>query len=145
MVSSSSSSAGGAASAPHQPPLPPAPKKGFIRRIIPVFLVTNLAVGAYVLLRTSQNKTDRKDEEAVEVPAAHAESKAVVKPSPGTPATAPAKVLPPIPEAEQRQLLKWILEEKRKVKPTDPAEKKKIDEEKALLKQLIRAESLPSL
>ena len=81
----------------------------------------------------------------MEVPAAPAESKAVVKPSPGTPATAPAKVLPPISEAEQRLLLKWILEEKRKVKPTDPAEKKKIDEEKALLKQLIRAESLPSL
>ena len=81
----------------------------------------------------------------MEVPAAPAESKAVVKPSPGTPATAPVKVLPPISEAEQRLLLKWILEEKRKVKPTDPAEKKKIDEEKALLKQLIRAESLPSL
>jgi len=58
---------------------------------------------------------------------------------------APAKVQPPIPEHEQRELYKWILEEKRKVKPRNPAEKKKIDDEKALLKQVIRAESIPSL
>lgn len=53
--------------------------------------------------------------------------------------------LPPIPEHEQRELYKWILEEKRKMKPRDSAEKKKIDEEKALLKQVLRAESIPSL
>ena len=58
---------------------------------------------------------------------------------------APVKVWPPIPEHEQRELYKWILEEKRKVKPINSAEKKKIDEEKALLKQIIRAESIPSL
>ncbi|KAJ0971368.1 hypothetical protein J5N97_019327 [Dioscorea zingiberensis] len=144
-MASSSSSAAGAASAPPQPPLPPAPKKAFFRRALPFLLVTNLAVGVYVLLRTSQKPSDKKDEEAVaEVSSAPSESKeSVIKPSSVTPA--PVKVLPPIPEDEQRKLLQWILEEKRKVKSTDPSEKKKIDEEKALLKQLIRAKSLPSL
>lgn len=51
----------------------------------------------------------------------------------------------PIPVDQQRELFKWILEEKRKVKTNDPQEKKKIDEEKALLKQFIRAKSIPSL
>lgn len=49
----------------------------------------------------------------------------------------------PIPEDEQRELFKWILEEKRKVEPKDRKEKKQIDEEKAVLKQFIRAERLP--
>ena len=40
---------------------------------------------------------------------------------------------------------KWVLEEKQKVKPRNAAEKKKLDEEKALLKEFIRAGSLPSL
>jgi len=64
---------------------------------------------------------------------------------PAEPVTVPRKELPPIPEDEQRQLYKWILEEKRKVKPRNAAEKKKLDEEKALLKEFIRAGSLPSL
>jgi hypothetical protein len=37
------------------------------------------------------------------------------------------------------------LEEKRKIKPKDREEKKQIDEEKAILKQFIRAKSNPSL
>lgn len=57
----------------------------------------------------------------------------------------PVKVREPIPEDQQRELFKWILEEKRKVKPKDPKEKKRIDEEKAILKQFIRAESIPQL
>lgn len=61
------------------------------------------------------------------------------------PIPAPVKVLPPIAEQEQRELFKWILEEKRKVKPSDRAEKKKIDDEKALLKQFIGAKSIPSI
>nr|XP_029119179.1 uncharacterized protein LOC105060152 isoform X1 [Elaeis guineensis] len=67
------------------------------------------------------------------------------KKSSAEPPPTPIKMLPPIPEDEQRQLFKWILEEKRKVKPSAPAEKKKIDEEKALLKQFIRSKSIPSL
>lgn len=51
----------------------------------------------------------------------------------------------PIPEDQQRELYKWMLEERRKVKPRDAEEKKSIDEEKAILKQFIRAKSIPSL
>ncbi|OMO67309.1 hypothetical protein CCACVL1_20624 [Corchorus capsularis] len=57
----------------------------------------------------------------------------------------PPKVLEPIPEDQQREIFQWILEEKRKVKPKDREERKRIDEEKALLKQFIRAESLPRI
>lgn len=57
----------------------------------------------------------------------------------------PVKILQPIPEEEKRELYKWILEEKRKVKPKSREEKKQIDEEKAILKQFIRAESIPDL
>ncbi|KAJ0239123.1 Transmembrane protein [Hirschfeldia incana] len=51
----------------------------------------------------------------------------------------------PIPEDEQRELFKWILEEKRKVEPKDRKDKRRIDEEKAVLKQFIRAERVPKL
>ncbi|KAL0702885.1 hypothetical protein Bca4012_059007 [Brassica carinata] len=51
----------------------------------------------------------------------------------------------PIPEDEQRELFKWILEEKRRMEPKDRKEKKQIDEEKAVLKQFIRAETVPKL
>lgn len=57
----------------------------------------------------------------------------------------PVKEREPIALDQQRELFKWILEEKRKLKPKDPEEKKKIDEEKAILKQFIRAKSVPSL
>ncbi|KAJ0815495.1 hypothetical protein HanPSC8_Chr17g0798181 [Helianthus annuus] len=57
----------------------------------------------------------------------------------------PVKVREPIPLDQQRELFKWILEEKRKIKPKDPEEKKKIDEEKAILKQFIRAKSIPPI
>ncbi|CAL9107487.1 unnamed protein product, partial [Musa textilis] len=95
----------------------------------------------YVLLRTSKKESTEKDEEAVgEVPASPVatikpvipDKKQVIGPIP-----APLKVLPPIAEQEQRELFQWILEEKRKVKPGDRAEKKKIDEEKALLKHCL--------
>ena len=64
---------------------------------------------------------------------------------PAEPVSVPRKELPPIPEDDQRKLYKWMLEEKRKIKPRNAAEKKKLDEEKALLKEFIRAGSLPSL
>lgn len=62
-----------------------------------------------------------------------------------SPPPAVVKVKEPIPEDHQRELFKWILEEKRKIKPKDPEEEKRIDEEKAILKQFIRAKSIPSL
>ena len=61
-------------------------------------------------------------------------------------ASEPVKVArKPIPEDEQRELFKWILEEKRKTEPKDRKDKKRIDEEKAVLKQFIRAERVPKL
>lgn len=55
------------------------------------------------------------------------------------------KVADPIPVDQQRELFKWMLEEKRKVKPSDAKEKKQIDEDKAILKRFIRAEFIPNL
>ncbi|PWA48881.1 hypothetical protein CTI12_AA487340 [Artemisia annua] len=57
----------------------------------------------------------------------------------------PVEVQERIPLDQQRELFKWILEEKRKLKPNGPEEKTRIDEEKAILKQFIRAKSIPSL
>ena len=45
----------------------------------------------------------------------------------------------------QRKLFKWMLEEKMKIKPKDPDEKKCIDEEKAIFGQFIQAKSIPSV
>ena len=64
---------------------------------------------------------------------------------PAEPVSVPRKELPPILEDDQCKLYKWMLGEKRKIKPRNAAEKKKLDEEKALLKEFIRAGSLPSL
>ncbi|CAN6336600.1 unnamed protein product [Urochloa humidicola] len=126
-----------AAGPPPPPPPPPLPeaKKGFLRRMFPFLLAANLFVGAYVLVRTS-----RKD--SATDPASASTSSAD---KPAEPVAVPRKELPPIPEDEQRQLYKWMLEEKRKIKPRSAAEKKKLNEEKALLKEFIRAGSLPSL
>lgn len=102
---------------------------------------------AYVVVRTYYKDSGKKDAQAdhpvaatVSTPSATAADK-----SPESAAAAPSKVFPPIPQDEQRQLYRWMLEEKRKVRPRDAAEKKKLDEEKALLKEIIRAESFPSL
>lgn len=61
------------------------------------------------------------------------------------PVEKPVPVRQPIPEDQQREIFKWILEEKRKVKPQNREEKKLIDEEKAILKEFIRAESVPRI
>lgn len=109
----------------------------------------NPLFAVYVLLRTSKKESTEKDEEAVgEVPASPvATIKPVIPDKEQVVGSipAPVKVLPPIAEQEQRELFQWILEEKRKVKPGDRVEKKKIDEEKALLKQFIRAKSIPMI
>ena len=67
------------------------------------------------------------------------------KPLPAPSIIQPVKLPEPIPESQQRELFKHILEEKRKVKPKDPEEKKRLDEEKAILKQFIRAKSIPKI
>ncbi|PKU76875.1 hypothetical protein MA16_Dca001481 [Dendrobium catenatum] len=107
-----------------------------------------LSIGVYVLLRTSKDEPNQKDERAAEeIPSAPVAIANVTGPQQTIPVRTdiPIKVLPPIPEQEQRELFKWILEEKRKIKPQNALEKKKIDEEKSLLKELIRAKSTPNL
>lgn len=64
---------------------------------------------------------------------------------PSPPVMQPVKPLEPIPETRQRELFKWILEEKRKANPKDAEEKKRIDEEKAILKHFIRAKFIPTI
>ncbi|TKW25511.1 hypothetical protein SEVIR_3G123900v4 [Setaria viridis] len=124
---------------PPPPPPPPGAKKGFMRRMFPFLLAANLFVGVYVLVRTYR-KDSGKD--PATDPATVSTSSAG---KPAEPVNVPRKELPPIPQDEQRHLYKWMLEEKRKIKPRNAAEKKKLDEEKALLKEFIRAGSLPSL
>ncbi|KAK3134681.1 hypothetical protein QOZ80_5BG0409390 [Eleusine coracana subsp. coracana] len=131
----------GPAPPPPPPPPPPEAKKTFMRRMFPFLLAANIFVGAYVLVRTYQKDSGEKDAATATAPT----SSAATADKPAEPIAPPRKVLPPIPEDEQRQLYKWMLEEKRKTKPRNAAEKKKLDEEKALLKEFIRAESLPSL
>ncbi|KAI3909328.1 hypothetical protein MKW92_050464 [Papaver armeniacum] len=51
----------------------------------------------------------------------------------------------PIPPEQKLEIYKWILEEKRKVKPISAEEKKNLDEEKAILEAFIRSKSVPSI
>ncbi|KAG2589548.1 eukaryotic translation initiation factor 5B-like [Panicum virgatum] len=139
---------------PATPPQPPSAAKGvFMRRIFPFLLATNVFIGVYVFAKTYKRDQEKKNAEAAAAAAAAAAlstpASATAKAADPVPAPAPAPtpkiVLPPLSEDEQRQVYKWMLEEKRKIKPRNAAEKNKINEEKALLKEFIRAESLPRL
>ncbi|KAK9148978.1 hypothetical protein Scep_007735 [Stephania cephalantha] len=130
--------------------LPP-PKESLARRfkfVWPILLTLNLGIGAYVYLSASKKDQDAKDAEetATEVPSTPAavSTPVAVPEKPAQAAVVALKPREPIPENQQRELFKWILEEKRKVKPKDPEEKKRVDEEKAVLKQFIKAKSVPS-
>lgn len=102
---------------------------------------------AYIFMRTKKKDISITEEEgSKDVPSTPvsttAATTAVVTENP---VSEIVKLREPIPVDQQRELFKWILEEKRKVKPKDPEEKKRIDEEKAILKQFIRAKSIPSI
>ncbi|KAK7294335.1 hypothetical protein RJT34_17224 [Clitoria ternatea] len=129
------------------PPPPPPPKEPFVRRykfLWPMLLVVNLGVGVYLFTRTKKKDTSEEAQDVSPVPTkdatAHVAETAVSTPS----ISKPVIKREPIPENQQRELLKWILEEKRKAKPKDAEEKQKIDAEKALLKNLIRSKSIPN-
>ncbi|KAG0485059.1 hypothetical protein HPP92_009138 [Vanilla planifolia] len=125
-----------------------AAKKSFLRRFVPVLAAANIAFIVYLLIRTSKKQSPQEEsDEKVEIISATAlnANAAVAEKAKPVEFPAPVKILSPIPEEEQRELFKWILEEKRKIKPTNPSDKKKIDEEKALLKEFIRSKSIPSL
>ncbi|KAK3426753.1 uncharacterized protein LOC104449964 isoform X1 [Eucalyptus grandis] len=133
------------------PPPPPPPKESFARRykfLWPLLLTVNLAVGAYLFMRTSkkdQTITEEEDSKAVSsTPVPTTVTTTIAATEKPVPIIAePVKPREPIPEDRQRELFKWILEEKRKLKPRDREERKRLDEEKAILKQFIRAKSLP--
>ncbi|KAL6331052.1 hypothetical protein AAG906_009480 [Vitis piasezkii] len=95
------------------PSAPQPPKVSAVRRyklVWRLLLAANLALGAYMFVRATKKDADMDNGEAT------MES---------------LKVREPIPADQQLELFKWILEEKRKVKPKDLEEKKRIDEEKA--------------
>ncbi|KAE9584680.1 hypothetical protein Lalb_Chr25g0280681 [Lupinus albus] len=128
-----------------QPPPPQPPKESFARRykfLWPMLLAVNLGVGVYLFMRTKNKDTsveekDPSPKEATTHIAATSVSSA--------PITNPVIKREPIPEDQQLELFKWILDEKRKVKPKDAEEKRQIDEEKALLKKYIRSKSIPRI
>ncbi|KAF3450616.1 hypothetical protein FNV43_RR06705 [Rhamnella rubrinervis] len=146
---SPSSSSSSMASQSSSPPPPQPPKESFARRykfLWPMLLAVNIAVGAYLFTRTKKKETGTEGEATSPVSTTAATTvPAVEKPIQSPTINGSAKLREPIPEDQQRELFKWVLEEKRKVKPKDPEEKKRIDEEKAILKQFIRAKTLPSI
>ena len=95
-------------------------------------------------MRTRKNNTVIEEKEVAPPVETTAPVPVTEKPLPSPPITAPVKLRDPIPENQQREIFKWLLEEKRKAKPSNPEEKKRIDEEKAILKQFIRASSIPT-
>ncbi|KAI4386961.1 hypothetical protein MLD38_004833 [Melastoma candidum] len=146
----------------HAPPPPPPPqspipppslpvKEPFARRykfLWPLLLTVNIAVGAYLFTRTSKKGTKTAEEEDAKVAFSPPTSSSVTSTAfvaPPTPVMQPVIVREPIPSSQQRELFKWMLEEKRKIKSKDAEERKRIDEEKAILKQFIRAKSIPNL
>lgn len=143
------------AQASSKPPLPP--RQSFARRykfLWPLLLTVNLGVGAYLFMRTKKKATSMEEGDMAGDVSSTSGSVATAKtgpvaqnplslPPPST--NEPTKSLEPIPENQQRELFKWLLEEQRKIKPKDPEEKRRIDEEKAILKQFIRAKSIPSI
>ncbi|XP_050216473.1 uncharacterized protein LOC126667529 [Mercurialis annua] len=132
------------------------PKESLVKRyklIWRVLLISNLGLGAYMFasarmknLIIRDRRSTKKDAKDIPVLREDPLETATTPSIPETPYPTPAVVKPkdPIPEDQQRELFKWILEEKRKMKPRNPEEKKRIDEEKAILKQFIRAKSIPS-
>ncbi|KAG5009515.1 hypothetical protein JHK87_018030 [Glycine soja] len=95
-------------------------------------------------MRTKKKDTGEEEQDVTRVSTKDATPHVVEMPVPPPSITNPMIKREPIPENEQCELLKWILEEKRKVKAKDAEEKRKIDEEKALLKKLIRSKSIPT-
>ncbi|KAL9669665.1 hypothetical protein QQ045_007212 [Rhodiola kirilowii] len=132
-------------------PPPPPVKQSFLRRnnfVLPLLLTINVSAGAYLFLKPKEKETDADKSTATIIEAAPTSTIATqveAMPLPTPAISQSVKARDPIPEDQQLELFKWILEEKRKVKPKDPEEKKRIDEEKAILKQFIRAKSIPAI
>ncbi|KAG6405751.1 hypothetical protein SASPL_133345 [Salvia splendens] len=133
---------------PHLNQVPSEPAVKRFRILWRVFLLFNFGLGGYMFAQGG--KKERAEKKAIEEP----------PPAPPTTVTAPAQeepiiitppverpvpVRPPVPADQQREIFKWILDEKRKVKPQNRQEKKRIDEEKSILKEFIRSETVPKI
>ncbi|CAM8894284.1 unnamed protein product [Rhodiola kirilowii] len=151
-----------------RPPSAPV-KESFFKRykyLWPLLLTVNLAYGGYLYMRIKKQNASGEEETALTAtnsvstsghPVAEisAPSVSVSAPLVSTQAsgqTASSSAITTSQNAhttlsaeQQRKLFRWILEEKRKTKPKNAEEKKRIDAEKAVLKQFIRAESIPTL
>ncbi|KAK6236474.1 hypothetical protein QUC31_020251 [Theobroma cacao] len=142
------------------PPL--SSKESRINRYKPIWrilLISNLALGAYMFAKARKKNSSIVDNKPakIEMEPEKSKTEADVSSAPLTPTpvyeeppifpvvATPPKVLEPIPEDQRCELFEWILEEKRKVKPKDPEERKRIDEEKAILKQFMRSKSMPRI
>ncbi|XP_026399484.1 uncharacterized protein LOC113295358 [Papaver somniferum] len=133
----------------------PPHKESFARRykfVWPILLTVNLGIGAYLFVRSGQKKRLVAEDDEVAASAPSSATSTTTAPiseqsvtEPVKPIAQPVKPQTPIPAEQQRELYKWILEEKRKVKPTSAEEKKKLDEEKAVLKAFIRSKTIPSI
>ncbi|GFQ01300.1 hypothetical protein PHJA_002273900 [Phtheirospermum japonicum] len=112
------------------------------------FLIFNFGLGSYIFYQASKKpRGKQKNAVPAEVPSAPAAVTAPIESEPviSPPTTRPVIVRQPVPEDQQREIFKWMLEEKRKVKPQSREDKKRIDEEKAILKEFIRSESIPRI
>ncbi|KAK6273588.1 hypothetical protein POUND7_010671 [Theobroma cacao] len=142
------------------PPL--SSKESRINRYKPIWrilLISNLALGAYMFAKARKKNSSIVDNKPakIEMEPEKSKTEADLSSAPLTPTpvyeeppifpvvATPPKVLEPIPENQRCELFEWILEEKRKVKPKDPEERKRIDEEKAILKQFMRSKSMPRI
>lgn len=125
------------------------PKQSFFYRhryLWSGLLVLNVALGGYLLLGTKKKTTGIEDK-VVEETIPDVEVKTVVNEAKyeSLPSASVVTATQQISKEEQLQLFKWMLDEKRKIKTSDPLEKKRIDEEKALLKQFLRSKEIPTL
>ncbi|KAH9604314.1 hypothetical protein KSS87_012042 [Heliosperma pusillum] len=107
---------------------------------------------AYIFARAKMKASSLKVEQAplksplpASAPPPTVESLEETEIAPSTAIADLVKVREPVPEEYQRELFKWMLDEKRKIKPRNKDDKRLIDEEKAILKKFIRAETVPSL
>eukprot|EP01018_Ginkgo_biloba_P012075 Gb_27195 [translate_table: standard] len=105
-------------------------------------LLLNIAVGGYLL--GTKKKTADSDNVEEKVPDVKENTVVTETKDQALPSISALSPSQQITEEEQRQLFKWMLEEKRKVKTTSPAERNRIDKEKTILKQFLRSKEIPT-
>lgn len=103
-----------------------------------------IAFAGYLFFRTKKKDIEEPASEEIAAKSGSVAAAPVTIEKPVSSAVV-VKAREPIPEKQQSELFKWMLEEKRKVKPQNAEEKKRIDEEKAILKQFIGSKSIPTL